>query len=299
MHQRRRAATEDSRHQGGCGFWQSVADGPATPGGHRGSPGCRSQRLQKAPGIGIGSGSSTHVGGGSQKRIEPSYNADLTVTRHGIIVSQFLTNEASDFDHLKKALPFVVGTLGRPDAWAGDGHYATHANILLTDQAGVTLYAPMLSLERKEGTNFTAVAFRHDPEKDVLICPGGEELYRMGQASGIKNRPAPDLYRRSDCTGCELKARCTKTKSKVQTRGVAHHFLPAHEKRMNEMGERIDRFRRQTVEPVNGQIKQHGLGRLRVRGLSRGGVMLTLACFAHNLMKWKGREAARALARAA
>ena len=67
---------------------------------------------------------------------------------------------------------------------------------------------------------------------------------------------------------------------------------------MNEMGEKIDRFRRQTVEPVNGQIKQHGLGRLRVRGLVRGGTMLTLACFAHNLMKWKARDAARALARA-
>ena len=39
------------------------------------------------------------MGGGSQKRIEPSYNADLTVTRHGVIVSQFLTNETTDHDH--------------------------------------------------------------------------------------------------------------------------------------------------------------------------------------------------------
>ena len=236
------------------------------------------------------------LGGGSQKRIEPSYNADLTVTRHGIIVSQFLTNEASDYDHLKRALPFVVSTLGRPDAWAGDGHYATHANLLLAHETGVTLYAPMLSLERKEGGKFTAVDFRHDPEKDVLVCPGGRDLYKMGH---YEHEGIPiDLYRRGDCSDCVLKARCTNGKTKHQTRGVAHHLLPAHEKRMNEMGEKIDRFRRQTVEPVNGQIKQHGLGRLRVRGLVRGGTMLTLACFAHNLMKWKARDAARALARA-
>jgi len=97
---------------------------------------------------------------------------------------------------------------------------------------------------------------------------------------------------------CALKPRCTNQKGKVQTRGVAHHLLSALEKRMNEMGAKIDRFRRQTVEPVNGQVKQHGLGRLRVRGLARGGAILTLACFAHNLMKWRAREAARALARA-
>jgi hypothetical protein len=238
------------------------------------------------------------LGGGSQKRIEPSYNADLTVTRHGVIVSQFLTNAITDHDHLKKALPFVVETLGRPDAWAGDGHYATYANLLLTDQAGVTLYAPMLSLEREEGGRFTAADFRRDPAKDVLVCPGGRELYKMGRYREKEGNPY-DMYRRGDCSDCALKSRCTKGKDRLVCVGTAHHLLPALEKRMKEFGDRLQRFRRQTVEPANAHIKQHGLGRFHLRGLARCGVVLTLACIAHNLMKWKAREAARAIARAA
>jgi transposase len=237
------------------------------------------------------------MGGGSQKRIEPSYNADLTVTRHGVIVSQFLTNATTDHDHLQKALPFVVATLGRPDAWTGDTHYATYTNLLFTDQAGVTLYAPMKSLEREEGGKFTGADFRHDPQKDVLVCPGGKELYKMGHYGEEKERPY-DVYRRGDCSDCALKARCTDRKDRLVWVSKAHNLLPALEKRMNEFGEKLQRFRRQTVEPANSHLKQHGLGRLHVRGLSRCGVMLTLACIAHNLMKWRAREAARALKRA-
>jgi hypothetical protein len=64
---------------------------------------------------------------------------------------------------------------------------------------------------------------------------------------------------------------------------------------MNETGAEMLRIRRTTVEPVNGQIKQHGIGRFHVRGLNRCSNVLTLACIAHNLMKWKAREEARVL----
>jgi len=65
------------------------------------------------------------------------------------------------------------------------------------------------------------------------------------------------------------------------------------------MGERVLAFRRQTVEPVNAQLKQHGVRRFHVRGLTRCSAVLTLACIAHSLMKWKAREAANALRPAA
>jgi hypothetical protein len=107
-----------------------------------------------------------------------------------------------------------------------------------------------------------------------------------------------DMYRRGDCSDCALKSRCTKGKDRLVCVGTAHHLLPALEKRMKEFGDRLQSFRRQTVEPANSHIKQHGLGRLHVRGLARCGVVLTLACIAHNLMKWKARDAARALKRA-
>jgi len=61
------------------------------------------------------------------------------------------------------------------------------------------------------------------------------------------------------------------------------------------MGDRIMTFRHTTIEPVNAQLKQHRLGRFYVHGFARCSSVLTLARIAHNLMKWKAREAARAL----
>jgi hypothetical protein len=59
----------------------------------------------------------------SEKRWEPSYNADLAVTRHGIIVSQFLTKDPTDFHHFRPSLQAVISAVGKPESWVGDGHY--------------------------------------------------------------------------------------------------------------------------------------------------------------------------------
>jgi hypothetical protein len=61
------------------------------------------------------------------------------------------------------------------------------------------------------------------------------------------------------------------------------------DERMAESGNAVLRFRRQTVEPANAHLKQHGLGRFHVRGLRRCSAVLTLACIAHDLIKWKAR----------
>ena len=72
-------------------------------------------------------------------------------------------------------------------------------------------------------------------------------------------------------------------------------LLQALEDRMKQVGDAVLKFRRQTIEPVNAQLKQHGLGRFHVRGLARCAAILTLACIAHNLKKWKARETARSI----
>lgn len=279
-----------------------VKAGPTPAGGDGGSsesaPGANPQRDEKSPVASVTDPEARlMLGGGSVKRIEPSYNADITVTRHGVIVSQFLTNDPTDYGHFRRALPAVVSVFGRPDAWIGDGHYATHANLVLADQAGVPLYAPMQSLERDESGKFTTVDFRHDSEKDVLVCPAGRDLVKVGRYGEDTDRPY-DLYGRTGCGDCPLKPRCTTGSGRRVKRHAAHHLLAALENRMKQFGESTQRFRGQTVEPVNAQLKQHGLGRLHLRGLTRCGVVLTLACIAHNLIKWKAREAARVLKRA-
>jgi Transposase DDE domain/Transposase domain (DUF772) len=285
----------------------------------------------------------------SEKHWAPSYNADLTVTRHGFIVSQFLTKDPTDYHHFRRALPAVLSTLGRPEAWVGDGHYGTQENVQLAHRAGVVLYAPLAGSGHDEAPapstgsansgapdgaaaqgsppprKFCSRDFRLDPERNVLICPAGEELRLLG-VYAEPYRAAYRIYGRAHCEPCALKAQCTEGRGRrvklpvapaarrpsptpptegetngapssgpTRSPGEVTQLVDALAARMRELGDRIMRFRHTTIEPVNAQLKQHGLGRFHVHGVARCAVVLTLACIAHNLMKWKAREAARAL----
>lgn len=290
----------------------------------------------------------------SLKRFEPSYNADLTVTRHGVIVNQFLTKEANDFGHFRRALPAVLNTVGRPQSWIGDGHYGTKENLRLADNLGVLLYAPPAaqSVDEQQLATDTAAAvnsseeekeapkiatkkygrgdFHYQVDRDVMVCPAGNDLRFIGTYPVERGVGEYRLYGRSDCGGCSLKAQCTdgpRRRLKVpvgdledvarpdaqhadsattgRSRDVAplpaprlasppaadvlrvNRLLQALEARMRDVGEGALKFRGATVEPVNAQLKQHGLSRFHVHGLSRCGTILALACLGHNLMKWK------------
>ncbi len=270
----------------------------------------------------------------SEKRWQPSFNADLVVTRDGIIVSQFLTNRPTDFNNFEPALSSVLSTLGTPDAWVGDGHYGTYANLLVADREGVTLYAPstasnMLRLrpdaasdvdsreetpDARRGQRFDLLSFQHVPERDVMVCRAGEELQFIGTYANGNGAGSYRLYGRRDCTSCSLKNECTRARGrrlKVPSReqdstmpgdSLTHKLRDlgkARDDRMEQDNDQMMQLRRQTVEPANAHLKQHGLGRFHVRGLRRCSAVLTLACIAHNLTKWHGKEVMKTMTAAA
>lgn len=272
----------------------------------------------------------------SEKRWQPSYNADIAVERHGIIVSQFLTKRPTDFHSFAPALTTVVSTLGCPESWIGDGHYGTHANLLLADQHGVVLYAspegdsgpastagpaapsaPEPDAARQTSKHSRRTEFRYDADRNVVICPANQELRFVGRYLTDNGRGAYRLYARRDCADCSLKEDCTTgtgrrfkladgalsaSAATHETEDTARHLaelIRARDARMAQQGDAVMRFRRSTVEPAHAHLKQHGLGRLHVRGLGRGSAVLTLCCTSHNIMKWRARGNARALRLAA
>jgi len=173
----------------------------------------------------------------SRKRWEPSFNADIAVTRDGVIVSQFLTNVNNDFHHFEPTLDFVKTTLGTPEKWLGDGHYGTEENIVLASEGGVLLYAPRLGRRESEprtrasrseggtgtprnpqgtgrGGRYGFAAFEHPPARDILICPAGQELRYIGEYEKEQKHGGYRLYGRRDCTDCRQKDHCTKGKGR-------------------------------------------------------------------------------------
>lgn len=266
----------------------------------------------------------------SRKRWEPSFNADIAVTRDGIIVSQFLSTENNDYHFFEPALRFVLDTLGKPDMWVGDGHYSTAANIVLASREGVLLYAPRAAAKadidttttdekseasrpkkkQRRDAKYRAVDFTLHPDKEAVVCPAGEELRYVGEYPTDNKRCSYRLYRRLDCTGCQLKHRCTSARGrsakipnrKPHARGppksaraialedaeaaAIAEAVRAHDARMRAGGKEIAKTRGHLSESANAHLHQHGLRRFHVRGFVRCGAVLTLACMAHNIRKW-------------
>ena len=175
----------------------------------------------------------------SEKIWQPSYNADISVTRDGVIVSQFLTKRPTDFHHFAPALKFVQSVLRTPDVWVGDGHYGTYANLLLAHSEDMLLYAASThSNDNAKPKNDDADAssntiacdsannkpdrqdlirpkrfgrtdFRYDAERDVMICPADQELPKVGVYPTENGLGSYRLYRRRDCRSCSHKEQCT------------------------------------------------------------------------------------------
>jgi hypothetical protein len=278
----------------------------------------------------------------SRKRWEPAFNADVAVTRDGVVVSQFLSTDNNDFRHFEPALYFVIETLGRPAAWMGDGHYGTMTNIVIASREGVILYAPRSgtrssaladappkageddplprSLAEPRKATYTAVDFRRRLDKDVVICPAGEELRFIGEYPTDGHRGSYRLYGRRKCEGCELKPRCTSQAGRrvklmnsvdrdrksldpsaipktghpdsVNDEVMLGDLLRAHDERMENGGKAFVKLRGHTSEPANAHLHLHGLRRFHVRGFARCGAVLALACMAHNLRKWAAKAMA-------
>ena len=166
---------------------------------------------------------------------------------------------------------------------------------------------------------FTREDFRRHPERNTLICPADEELRFIGEYPTDNGRETYRLYGRTNCTRCNIKEQCTKgTGRRVKLVGPAGGsrrsdknynkrrgknndkekqlsqqealVLKRYEERMEENGDDMRKLRGHVSESINAHLKQHGLGRFHVWGMGRCAAVQTLACIAHNMMKWLARQ---------
>src|SRR5262249_19508780 len=96
------------------------------------------------------------------------------------------------------------------------------------------------------------------------------------------------------CQGCPQQARCTKTpaKGRAVTRLEHEELIEALRARMaGEEAQALYRLRKQTVELVNADVKQHRkLRRFSGRGLARAECEVGLVVLVHNLLTLVSEE---------
>jgi hypothetical protein len=144
---------------------------------------------------------------------EVSYNVQTVVdSKHKLIVAYEVTNEGNDLGQLalmaqqaKQALQVEELTV------LADGGYYEGNDLKECEQAGVTAYVPQpQSREAKRRGIFEQKQFRYDQQRDLYVCPQGEEL-RVRSKMEARGKQFK-VYKTKACVGCPLRAQCTTSK---------------------------------------------------------------------------------------
>jgi transposase len=205
------------------------------------------------------------------------------------------------------AQPNDAGLLGGPPGQAKEG-VGRAVEVVLADSAyaggrgladargrGATVYAPWQANDhsvKKETKHYAKERFEWRPAEGVYVCPAGQELTHRGtsrqQRSGTE-RVELRMYKAEEatCRACGQRGECTAGKgARGISRGEHEEEIEALRERMKGEGAKaLYRLRKQAVERINADVKQHrGLRRLSGRGLARARTQVGLVVLAHNLV---------------
>ena len=149
------------------------------------------------------------------KGSEVSYNVQTAVdSKHKLIAAYEVTNERNDLGQLavmalqaKEALQVAELTV------LADGGYYEGNALKECEEAGVTTYVPPPeSREAKRRGIFERKQFRYDKERDLYLCPQGEELHWTKTTNDRERNKQLKVYATKACAQCPLRAQCTTSK---------------------------------------------------------------------------------------
>ena len=215
------------------------------------------------------------------------YNVQVAVdAKHKLIVEHEVTTAVTDQGQLTLMAERAKRTLGvdRLEVLADMGYY-DGAEVKKCEQQGIMAYIPkpLTSANTKLGL-FGKERFHYDTDKDVYVCPAGEELrYRFGTKE--KGR-AIRYYSTSACGRCALKAQCTRNKRNRRiTRWEYEDVLERMKQRVDQHPE-LMRQRKMIVEHPFGTIKRWmEQSYFLMRGKNKVSAEMSLTVLAYNLRR--------------
>lgn len=185
------------------------------------------------------------------------YNIQSAVdTKHHLIVYHDVTN-TNDRGELARVTKLTQQALNRTDITVlADKGYYSRKDVKATLDLGANPMVPKTdtSASGKKGI-FNRSRFKYDTDKDVYICPAGEEMQNRMQVfeGGLH---LDTYFNHIACRDCKIRSQCTTSK-----RDPRRMKRWVHEAEVEEMLERLDDapdtpvIRKQTVEHPFGTIK--------------------------------------------
>jgi len=228
-----------------------------------------------------------------------AYNLQASVdAENQVIVAMDLTQAEDDHGQLPDMTDEVKENMGLcPDASLVDCGYSDEQTLKWAKDTGHNVLMPLQEQpqESKRKDLFASKCFLADDERDVLICPAGREL-----AFKLEHQLSNGTYRRyvaKGCRSCSFHGQCVSGRG---SRRIEVNILASERKQMREKlkspeGRKLYNLRRETVEPVFGQMKWNmGFDRFLLKGINGASAEAALICLVHNVMKCVTNADARA-----
>jgi transposase len=216
------------------------------------------------------------------------YNVQSAVdTKHHLIVEHDVTMTV-DRGQLTTVAAQVQKTLGKKNITIiADKGYFSRNDIKATQDLGMTVNVPQTdtSGSAKKGI-FNKSLFKYDNNKDIYVCPAGEELphRRNVTEDGLEQKVYVNHIAWRDCT---VRAKCTTSlkEPRKMRRWVHEEMIDAMQQRLNDNPE-IPVLRKQTVEHPFGTIKMWmGAQHFLMKRKKNVSIEMSLHVLAYNLKR--------------
>lgn len=224
------------------------------------------------------------------QRLEPSYKQHTALDdKAGVIVDvDVTTGEANEGQQLQGQLKRVAERIGRlPEMVTADRAYASSANYAALEELKVAAAIPPQREGRVRGA-MPLQRFAFDARHEVVVCPAGKRLRRMGRTSDGRWYRA----RTKDCGGCALRGRCVSPTARFRSVHIKDGYcalLRARRRKQRGWTESMQeayRRHRFQAEGIYGEAKgEHGLRRAVRRGTDNMRIQTYLTAAAINFKR--------------
>lgn len=213
------------------------------------------------------------------------YNVQVAVdSKHKLIAAHEVTNAGSDRGQLANIAKQAKETLEveNLEATADMGYYDC-LNVKECEEQGITVYIQKPPLGEMKKGMFTKDDFTYNVEKDVYVCPAGEELGNKGK--GTEKGRQMKYYTTLACGICVMKSQCTEGAQRRIKRLVDEDVMERMAARVRAGPDKL-RLRKELAEHPFGTIKRAmGQGYFLMRGKPKVGTEMSMTVMAYNMKR--------------
>ncbi len=222
----------------------------------------------------------------NNQKIEVCYNVQMAVDeKNKLILDYEVTNEVEDSNQLSEMSKRAKDILEVEELKVtADAGYYNPEEIKECLDNGITPYVPERNADGKKNvdSSFYKRKFTYDKEKDVYICPAGNEL----KLWATYNARAEKLYKTEKCSSCEFRSKCTSHKrGRIVTRRKYEDILEENRKRIKDNMDMVNR-RKELAEHPFGTIKRaFNQGYMLMKRMRKVGTEISLTVLAYNITR--------------